>query len=210
MSAAVSALAGPSRALRGFEDIRRYFDSGECAWIAQVLPGDYYVTTAPEVITTVLGSCVSACVRDPVIGVAGLNHFMLPTQGGGAMQAGDALRYGCFAVERLINELVKHGALRERLEIKVFGGGKVIAGMSDIGRKNIDFIHEYFETEGLRIAAEDTGGTWARRVRYHASSGRTMIQRLETQEASDVVRTESNLQRRLSEAPRGGEVDLFD
>lgn len=210
MSGAAAALNRPARALRGFEAIRRYFDSAECAWIAQVLPGDYYVTTAPEVITTVLGSCVSTCVRDPVIGIAGLNHFMLPTQGSGTFEAGEALRYGCFAVERLINELVKHGALRERLEVKVFGGGKVIAGMSDIGRKNIDFIHEYFDTEGLRISAEDTGGTWARRVRYHASSGRTMIQRLQTQEANDIVRTESELQRNLSIVPPRGEVDLFD
>lgn len=210
MNVATAGSRKAARALRGFETIRRYFDTAECAWIAQVLPGDYYVTTEPEVITTVLGSCVSTCVRDPVIGIAGLNHFMLPGQGGGTFQAGEALRYGCFAVERLINELVKHGALRERLEVKVFGGGKVIAGMSDIGRKNIDFIHEYFQTEGLRISAEDTGGTWARRVRYHASSGRTMIQRLETHEANDVVRTESKLQQSLSIAPPRGEVDLFD
>jgi chemotaxis protein CheD len=197
------------RALRGFEGIRRYFDTSEGAWIAQVLPGDYYVTTQPEVITTVLGSCVSTCVRDPVIGIAGLNHFMLPGQTGN-YQAGEALRYGCFAVERLLNELVKHGALRERLEIKIFGGGKVIAGMSDIGRKNIDFIHEYFATEGLRIAAEDTGGVWARRVRYHASTGKTMLQRLHTQEANEVVRTETELQRSLSIIPAPMEVDLFD
>jgi chemotaxis protein CheD len=210
MSAAVTTSTRAAPPLRGFEDIRRYYDSAESAWVAQVLPGDYYVTVAPELITTVLGSCVSSCVRDPVIGIAGLNHFMLPGQTGGSFQTGEALRYGCFAVERLLNELVKHGALRERLEIKVFGGGKVIAGMSDIGRKNIDFIHEYFETEGLRIAAEDTGGTWARRVRYHASTGRTMIQRLETQEASDVVRTEAKLRQSLSIAPQRGEVDLFD
>ncbi|HWA72885.1 MAG TPA: hypothetical protein VG937_11140 [Polyangiaceae bacterium] len=210
MSVALTNSASLTRPLRGFEGIRRYFDNAERAWIAQVLPGDYYVTVQPEVITTVLGSCVSTCLRDPDVGIAGLNHFMLPNQGSSAVESGEALRYGCFAVERLINELVKHGARRERLEIKIFGGGKVIAGMSDIGRKNIDFIHEYFETEGLRIAAEDVGGTWARRVRYHAESGRVMIQRLQTQEASEVVRSETALQRSLSIAPPRGEVDLFD
>ena len=208
MSRPATAVRGPGRVLKGFEGINRYFDASEGAWIAQVLPGDFYVTTLPEVITTVLGSCVSTCIHDPQLGISGLNHFMLPTQAG-TYQAGEALRYGCFAVERLINELVKYGALREHLEVKVFGGGKVIAGMSDIGKKNIDFIHDYFKTEGLRIAAEDTGGTWARRVRYYAESGRAMIQRLETQEANDVIRTETKLQQNLSIAPPRGEVDLF-
>jgi len=158
----------------------------------------------------VLGSCVSTCLRDPAIGIAGLNHFMLPTQGG-SYQASDALRYGCFAVERLINELVKYGARRDRLEIKVFGGGKVIPGMSDIGLKNINFIHEYFATEGLSIDAEDTGGAWARRVRYYTNTGRVLIQRLQTQEeAGQVVSREKELQRSLSVAPPCGEVDLFD
>lgn len=181
---------------------------GDNNWVAPVLPGDYYVTKSGEVISTVLGSCVSTCLRDPDSGISGLNHFMLPNQGG-SFQAGDALRYGCFAVERLINELVKYGARRERLEIKVFGGGKVIAGMSDIGQKNIRFIHEYFDTEGLVIAAEDTGGTWARRVRYYTDTGRVLIQRLQTQEATQVVSRETEMQRSLSIAPPHGEVDLF-
>ncbi|MET0793411.1 MAG: chemoreceptor glutamine deamidase CheD [Polyangiaceae bacterium] len=200
----------PPRPLRGFEAMHRYWDMGENNWVAPVLPGNYYVTTSGEVISTVLGSCVSTCVRDPVIGIAGLNHFMLPNQGG-TYQAADALRYGCFAVERLINELVKYGAARERLEIKIFGGGKVIPGMSDIGLKNIRFVHEYFETEGLVICAEDTGGTWARRVRYHTGTGRVLIQRLQTQETNQVVSREAELQRSLSIVPPPhGEVDLFD
>lgn len=201
--------AQPPRPLRGFEGMHRYWDMGDNNWIAPVLPGDYYVTKSGEVITTVLGSCVSTCVRDATAGVSGLNHFMLPNQGG-SFHPDDALRYGCFAVERLINELVKYGAERERLEIKVFGGGKVIAGMSDIGRKNIDFIHGYFSTEGLTIAAEDTGGSWARRVRFHTDTGRVLIQRLQTQETNQVVSREKELQRNLSIVPPCGEVDLFD
>jgi len=208
MSAVLESAIGAPAALRGFENIRRYWDRAEGRWIAQVLPGDFYVTRHDEVIATVLGSCVSTCVRDDFAGIGGLNHFMLPSQGSD-VKADDALRYGCYAVERLINELVKHGARRERMEVKIFGGGKVIAGMGDIGRKNIDFVHEYFSTEGLPIEAEDTGGVWARRVRYFAASGKVMIQRLQTREASEVVRSEGELRRKISIAPPRGEVDLF-
>ncbi|HYQ17683.1 MAG TPA: chemoreceptor glutamine deamidase CheD [Polyangiaceae bacterium] len=209
MNAALESATGAPRALRGFDGIRRYWDGHEGRWIAQVLPGDFYVTKHDEIIATVLGSCVSTCVRDEVAGVGGLNHFMLPSQGSD-VKGDDALRYGCYAVERLINELVKYGARRERMEVKIFGGGKVIAGMGDIGRKNIDFVHEYFATEGLPIEAEDTGGVWARRVRYFAATGKVMIQRLQTQEANEVVRSEGELRRKISVAPPRGEVDLFD
>ena len=209
MSVCLDATSGAPRALRGFDGIRRYWDKNEGRWIAQVLPGDYYVTTHDEIIATVLGSCVSTCVRDEVAGIGGLNHFMLPSQGSD-VRADEALRYGCYAVERLINELVKHGALRERMEVKIFGGGKVIAGMGDIGRKNIEFVHQYFATEGLPIEAEDVGGVWARRVRYFAASGKVMLQRLQTQEAGEVARNETDLRRRISVAPPRGEVDLFD
>jgi chemotaxis protein CheD len=207
MSAALDESGAP-RALRGFDKIHRYWDRGEGRWIAQVLPGDYYVTKHDEIISTVLGSCVSTCVRDEHAGIAGLNHFMLPK--GQGVGPNDVLRYGSYAIERLINELIKYGARRERLEIKVFGGGKVIAGVGDIGRQNINFVHEYLATEELTIAAEDVGGVWARRVRYFAESGRVMIQRLQTQEASEVVNNERELERRLSVAPPRGEVDLFD
>lgn len=207
MSAALDESGAP-RALRGFDKIHRYWDRGEGRWIAQVLPGDYYVTKHDEIISTVLGSCVSTCVRDEHAGIAGLNHFMLPK--GQGVGPNDVLRYGSYAIERLINELIKYGARRERLEIKVFGGGKVIAGVGDIGRQNINFVHEYLQTEELTIAAEDVGGVWARRVRYFAESGRVMIQRLQTQEASEVVNNERELERRLSVAPPRGEVDLFD
>ena len=149
--------------LLGFDGIHHYWDAADGLWVAQVLPGDYFVTRHDEVIATTLGSCVATCIRDPEAGVGGLNHFMLPDTPGGS-ETGQAMRYGCYAVERLINELVKYGARRERLEIKVFGGGKVIAGMGDIGGRNIAFVHDYFSTEMLDIVAEDVGGISARRV----------------------------------------------
>ncbi len=197
------------RALRGFDTINRYWDRAESRWVAQVLPGAYYVTKLDEIVSTVLGSCVSTCVRDEVAGVGGLNHFMLPNQTV-ATRPEDALRYGGYAVERLLNELVKYGARRERMEIKIFGGGKVIAGMGDIGRKNLDFVEHYFSTEGLAIAAEDTGGTYARRLRYFVASGKVLLQRLPTQEVNEIALHESVLARSLSLASPAGSVELFD
>jgi len=200
---------GPLPALRGFGDIHRYWDSRDRRFVAPVLPGDFYVTEHDEVITTVLGSCVSTCIRDSVSGIAGLNHFMLPGEGG-RIAPSDALRYGCYAVERLVNEIVKYGARREDLEVKVFGGGRVIKGMSDVGERNLAFVTEYFSTEGLPILAQDTGGPWARRVRYYAQSGRVLVQRLSTQAVRDVVDSEAELGRRLSLTPPRGQVDLFE
>ncbi|HET9934419.1 MAG TPA: chemoreceptor glutamine deamidase CheD [Polyangiaceae bacterium] len=202
------ATAGAPPQLPGFVGVHRFWDSADGHWVAQVLPGEFYVTRSAEVIATTLGSCVSTCIRDPVIGIGGLNHFMLPEDprndaGGGAM------RYGFFAVERLINVLIKHGARRENLEIKIFGGGKVIPGMSDVGRANIEFVRGYFETELLDIVAEDVGGNYARRVRYYPETGRAMVKRLPTGEANEVVRGERALKERLSMQPAAGEVELF-
>ena len=197
--------------LRGFDTIHRFWDSLDRHWVSQVLPGQFYVTRSVEVIATTLGSCVSTCVRDPVAGVGGLNHFMLPSDPG-QETSGGALRYGNFAVERLINDLLKHGARRERLEVKIFGGGRVIAGMGDIGRSNVEFVREYFETEQMDIVAEDVGGNVARRVRYYPETGKVRVKRMRTEEAEtvEVVRSENRLRTRLSVAPPPpGAVELF-
>lgn len=204
-----AAHVGAPQQLPGFLGVHRFWDAGDGHWVAQVLPGEFYVTRSAEVIATTLGSCVSTCIRDPILGLGGLNHFMLPEEprndvGGGAM------RYGYFAVERLINVLVKHGARRENLEIKIFGGGKVIPGMSDVGRANIEFVRKYFETELLDVVAEDVGGGYARRLRYYPETGRALVKRLPTGEATEVARNEKELKARLSLRPPVGEVELFD
>jgi len=168
-------------ALPGFERVRRYLDPVVQKWTAQVAPGELYVTPHEELLTTVLGSCVSVCMRDPVMGVGGMNHFVLPGDGG--VRHGDATRYGMFALERLINELVKYGGERERFEIKLFGGGRVIGNgggaLTDIGRLNIDFVRKYLEAEGLPIAASSLGGTVARRVRYEPATGLAQVNMME-------------------------------
>ena len=141
--------------LPGFENINRYFDSTNKVYTAKILPGEYYVTRHDEMITTVLGSCISACIRDPELGIGGMNHFMLPIDRRNKdrtshIDEGAASRYGNFAMELLVNEVLKNGGKRKRLEVKLFGGGKVISEMntSDIGNKNIRFALDYLDYEG--------------------------------------------------------------
>lgn len=155
-------LPKPAKALRGFSDINRYWDRQRKLYAAKILPGQYYVTTQDELIVTVLGSCVSACIRDPAMGIGGMNHFMLPLGADSSKlmsRNSDATRYGNFAMEKLINDILKNGGRRDYLEIKVFGGGKVIQHMTetDIGGRNIRFVREFLATEGFSIASEDLG-----------------------------------------------------
>ena len=138
---------------------RRFFDATADAWMVKVFPGEFYVSgKADEVLITVLGSCVSACIRDPLLGIGGMNHFMLPQSHSGKWGSDpEPTRFGNFAMEKLLNELIKAGASRERMEIKVFGGGNVTDSTQAIGTKNAEFVLRYLEDEGLRWAAQDLG-----------------------------------------------------
>jgi chemotaxis protein CheD len=193
---------------RGFEQLHHHWDGAVKSWIVQILPGEFYVTNNDEIIATVLGSCVSTCMRDRRTGLGGMNHFMLPDDPRQDPK-GDALRYGCFAVERLLNELFKRGAHRDALEIKVFGGGQVIAGMGDIGRSNVEFVRGYLLDEQLTAAVEDVGGAWARRVRYHPTSGKVWVKHLSMREADKVSDREQNFRSKLRSERLAGEVELF-
>src|SRR5262249_11696951 len=139
---------------------------------------------ADEAISTVLGSCISACVRDPIRNVGGMNHFMLPEDGSAGPNnwldpaIGLATRYGSYAMESLINDLLKLRATGERCEVKVLGGGRVLTGMTDVGARNISFVHSFLELEGYKIAAQDVGGTQPRKVVYFPASGRVRLRRL--------------------------------
>ena len=146
------------RVLPGFEHINRYWDPVHRAYAVKLLPGEYYVTVEHEMIVTVLGSCVSACIRDPIRGIGGMNHFMLPAGQReddrwqyGRMDA--AARYGYYAMELLINTILKHGGNRAHLEVKIVGEGRILSHMTDIGQRNITFVREYLRTEGLQVVA---------------------------------------------------------
>jgi chemotaxis protein CheD len=187
----------------------RYFDRQFEVEAVKVLPGEYYVTATDMVLVTVLGSCVSACVRDREKGVGGMNHFML-ADGGGHMLSASA-RYGTYAMEVLINHLMKMGARRHALEAKVFGGGRVMASLtsSQVGENNARFVLDFLATEGIPVAAQDLLDACPRKVYYFPNSGRVLVKKLVRMHNDTVMRREKEYAERLSEAPVGGEIELF-
>ena len=135
---------------------------------AHVIQGEYRVSSDPElVLTTILGSCVAACIRDPVVGVGGMNHFLLPGEDGG-----EGLRYGVQSMELLVNDLLRRGARRDRLEVKLFGGARLIDGLTDVGTQNAGFAERFVRDEGLIHAGGSLRGDRARRIQYWPVSGR--------------------------------------
>lgn len=201
------------RALRGFEHINRYWDSQNKLWAAKILPGQLYVTTDPsEIVATVLGSCVSACIRDPDTGIGGMNHFMLPLKEGHSTGEwlDQATRYGSYAMEHLINEIMKAGGRRDNLEMKVTGGARVIKNMSNVvGQRNIDFVLNYAEIEGIEILAQDLGDIYPRKVMYYPSSGRLRVKKLRSLHNDTLIVREESYVHELESAPVAGDVELF-
>ena len=196
--------------LPGFEQIQRFWEPDTQRWTVKILPGEYYVTRSDEAITTVLGSCVSACIRDPVMRVGGMNHFMLPEdKREGTVPVGLGTRYGSNAMESLINDVLKLGGLRERLEIKIFGGGRVLAHMTDIGARNIDFVRDYLSTEGLHTNAQDVGGEQPRKVIYYPTEGRVRVRKLRPIENRGVSDREKTYLDSLGTKTDGGDIELF-
>ena len=213
-----AAVARPAIRGRGSEDGmtggRRFFDSSAGAWLVKVYPGEYQITSKPdETLVTVLGSCVSACIRDPVTGFGGMNHFMLAEDhdgkwGSEVMSA----RYGNYAMEKLINELVKSGCPRERMEIKVFGGGNVIESRQAVGTKNAEFVLRYLANEGLKCTAKDLGGDFPRRIQYTPATGRVVRRLLGRTDVTPIAHDESEYLRNLKteqSQPQAGEITLF-
>lgn len=199
-------------AMSGFEHIRRFWQPEYQSFVAKILPGEYYVTRGGELIGTVLGSCVSACVRDPSVRMGGMNHFLLPEDAGGGWSdsgVGLAHRYGSYAMEHLINDLLKHGADRSRLEIKLVGGGRMMERMSDVGARNIDFVRHYLQREGFRLAGEDLGGNHPRRVFYDVVTGRVRVKKLPARVGENIVNEELGYRRGLESRKVAGDVELF-
>ncbi|ARP83792.1 chemotaxis protein CheD [Bordetella genomosp. 9] len=168
---------------------RHYFDSAFNYQAVKVLPNEYYVTGDDLMITTVLGSCVAACIRDPQTGVGGMNHFMLP-EGDSQSPASATMRYGAFAMEVLINEVLKAGAARERLQAKVFGGGAVLEAMQqmNIGERNGQFVLNYLAMENIPVLARDLGDVYARRISFFPRDGRVMVRKMTTKtRATEII-----------------------
>ena len=203
--------------LPAFAHMQRFWDPEQKNWTVKILPGEYYVTRHDEAITTVLGSCISACIRDPQLNIGGMNHFMLPEDNSVGHNSwldpsvGLATRYGSYAMESLVNDLLKLGATRDRLEIKLFGGGRILSGLTDVGERNIAFVHGYLQLEGYHVAAEDVGGTQPRKVVYFPASGRVRMRRLRPVENRVISHHEQLYLASLgNKAAGGGDVELFD
>ncbi len=176
----------------------------------KIFSGGWHVSVGgKEMLATILGSCVCACVRDPAIAVGGMNHFLLPDGGTGNASASDATRYGMFAMETLINNILSKGGKKERLEIKVFGGGNMLGNAQPIGAKNIAFIRSYLKSEGLSITSEDLGGNQPRRVHYFPDTGKVMLRKLRRTEDMRVVEEEIRYQKSIAAKPIEGDIDLF-
>ena len=206
MSAVMNSVEDAPRVLPGFEGIGRYWDPMHKMYAAKILPGEYYVTRAKEMMVTVLGSCISACVRDAEMGVGGMNHFMLPASQheshgtwGGDSTRDHTMRYGDFAMKRLINDVLRNGGRRENLEVKIFGGGRILATMTDIGGRNIDFVHQYIRDAGLHLANEDTGGIYPRKIYYFPETGKVRVKKLRTLHNSTIVDREASYMHQLEE-----------
>ncbi|EGF31639.1 Chemotaxis protein CheD [Oxalobacteraceae bacterium IMCC9480] len=189
-----------------------YYDRTFDCDAAKILPGEYFFTPKDMLIVTVLGSCVSACIRDRVSGIGGMNHFMLPYGGTDIDSPVSAsMRYGTYAMEVLINELLKAGARRENLEAKVFGGGNVLRGFIaiNVGERNAQFVREYLKMENIRVIAEDLNDIHPRKVYYFPRSGKVLVKKLKQLNNNTLVNREQDYATRLQSAPVSGDVDLF-
>jgi chemotaxis protein CheD len=190
---------------------RRYRDPRFDEIAVKVFPGEHHVTTgANEMLVTILGSCVCACIRDPRAAVGGMNHFMLPEAAGSGWDTASAsMRYGNVAMERLINDILSRGGARERLEIKVFGGGNVMNGTTNIGHRNADFVESYLLTEDLPIAAAHLRGNLPRRVHYFPATGKVLLLELRRGEDEAVFDRERDYKSKIQSEPVAGSAELF-
>ena len=183
-----------------FAHIRRVRDQRFPHEIASILPGEFFVSPEPMIVYTVLGSCISACIRDPIVGVGGMNHFMLPEPKETAHDSwGESTRYGSYAMESLINEILKRGGLKSRLEIKLFGAGKIYEGNIDVGANNAKWVIGYLKSEGLAAIKTDLGDVFPRKVYYFTDSGRVLMKRIERVKNQTIQERENEYAARIKQ-----------
>lgn len=183
-----------------------FFDAHFKNDAVKILPGEYFVHHEDMLIMTTLGSCIAACLYDRNARVGGMNHFMLPEG------AGESGRYGSYAMELLINEMMKRGAQRTTMEAKVFGGGQVVSGMTtmNVGERNTNFVMDYLKTERIPVVSKDVLDVYPRKVCFLPGSGKAMVKRLApTNTDALIAQDRAAAQRAVPAATGGGSVDLF-
>ncbi len=201
--------------ISGFTNIKRYWNKEKNIIVAKILPGEFYVTNEDEMITTVLGSCIAACIRDKVTGIGGMNHFMLPEtskqqlQDGMEAVVGNATRYGNYAMEHLINTILQNGGQRKNLEVKLFGGGKVIPTMGTVGERNVQFALNYVDAEGLELISHDLGDNYPRNVQYYPKTGKAMMKKIKNLHDQTVVQQEIKYSTTIKDTEVESDIELF-
>ncbi len=190
----------------------RYYDRYLQHEVVKILPGEFYVTTENTTIVTVLGSCVAVCLRDPKEGIGGMNHFLLPTDHATSISPlSESARYGVYAMELLVNQMLKLGADKRRLEAKVFGGGNVLKGFTgvSVGERNAEFILDHLNVENIPILAQDLLDIYPRKIYFSPRTGEVKVKKIKTMHNSTIMDRESEYRMRIRHAPKSGEVDLF-
>jgi len=193
------------------ETVALYFDRQFDREAVKILPGQYYAADRDIVIVTVLGSCVSACLWDPVKRIGGMNHFMLPGAGPATGAAGAGARMGIYAMELLINRMLKLGAERGRLVAKVFGGASVLEGMDalNIGSQNSAFVLDFLRVEGIALAAQDLYDVCPRKVYHFPHTGKVLVKKLGALRNDTLQRRERDYLATLKDSAGAGEVEIF-
>ncbi|MEI7841813.1 MAG: chemoreceptor glutamine deamidase CheD [Gallionellaceae bacterium] len=190
----------------------RYYDDTFDKEAIKLLPGEYYVTNRDMVLVTVLGSCVAACIRDRKSGIGGMNHFMLPeNKTEVASPVATAARYGAYAMEMMINQLLKNGAKRENLEAKLFGGGNVLRGftVTNVGERNVEFATAYLKNEKIRVVAQSILDIYPRKIYFFPATGKVMLRKLKHANNDTIIEREAEYGSRLKHADIEGDIDLF-
>lgn len=193
---------------------RGFFDSRFNARIINVAPGSHGISDRDdEVLSTLLGSCVAACIRDRETGHGGMNHFLLPgdDENGGLALSGEDMRFGVNAMEVLINALIRRGARRDRLEAKIFGGADMKTGarLHAVGERNASFARRFLDREGIPILRQDLGGGQPRRVNYQPATGRAWVSHIDRPRAAGVLEAETEYRRSLKARPTQAILEIF-
>jgi chemotaxis protein CheD len=178
-----------------------------------ILPGEYFVSWAPAEIATLLGSCVSACLWDSHRKIGGMNHFMLPDSPQEAHTLGEktkSLRYGLYAMECLINDLLTMGAKREHLRAKVFGGANITGALNTqhIGRRNAEFVIDFLHKDKIKVAASDLGGPHSRRVLFNTQTGAVRVERVASANSA-ALQLEKRYSEKINKDPVNGDIVFF-
>lgn len=202
--------------MASFNDAKNtYWDGRFKRNTVKLLPGEYHSTTGAEMLVTVLGSCVAACIRDVRSGIGGMNHFLLPeqrnSQGQNFAESYDSsvTRYGDLAMEMLINDIIGRGGDRKYFEAKVFGGAQMFQSSMQIGQRNIEFVKEYLQVEAIPICSQDVAGTQGRKVYYIPETGEIFLKRIVSLHNNTIEQREAKYLRKARETKTEAEIDFF-